>query len=213
MQTQLGLFSFLLILFCTACEAPKSYSLEELEQNHHNTLALPVKPNFDAEQYKTMFQVFQEMNQQQILEQLSATDLTLRHASFGFYYLANTYAANQDRENALKYHRIAAEQYINPQSLLKLAEFNFHVTKDYAKAYEYLHQSLEIKVEITENNRSHPLSKNGKDKTQYILQELEKSGENKQFDKAKIREKLKKELPALLETYRTIYGLGPRADS
>jgi len=153
------------------------------------------------------------LDKTQILEHLNAKDLELHDVSFGLYYLANAYAIEKDMENAVKYHRIAAEHYLNPQSLLKLAELNFYVNKDYARAYEYLHQSLEITIEITGNNRSHPLAKNGKDKAQYLLQELELMGEKKVFDKAAVRTKLKKELTPLMIQYRELYGLGVRESS
>lgn len=213
MLKKLSLISTLLILLLSSCDDARNYTLKELEANLYNDLELRVEPALDADQYKELFKQFKAMNQEQILGKLSEQGLELHQASFGLYYLANTYAADKDFENTIRYHKIAAEQYINPQSLLKLAEINFHVNKDYAKAYKYLHQSLEVTVEITENNRSHPLAKNGKDKAQFLLQELELSGNKGAFDKAAIREALKASLPALLEQYRKMYGLGPRVES
>lgn len=205
-----GLILCLFIYLCSACEQAKLYRLAELEENHYNTLELPVQHPFEADDYQQLFKKFQAMDQEQLIAQLETANLELHQASFGFYYLANAYAANKDLKKTLKYHTIAAQDYLNPQSLLKLAEINFHVHKDYAKAYEYLHQSSQIKVEITENNHSHPIARNGKEKTNYLLQELEKIGNNNGFNKAAVRAKLKAELPDLLNTYRTIYGLGPR---
>lgn len=213
MLKRLSLIAALFIVLLGACDDSKSYTLEELETNSYNNLQLRVEPALDADQFKELFEQFKVMGREQILGKLNEKNLELHQASFGLYYLANAYAANKDFENAIKYHEIAANQYINPQSLLKLAEINFHVNKAYAIAYRYLHQSLEVKVEITENNRSHPLAKNGKDKAQFLLQELEKISDNGGFDRQSIREELKKSLPVLLDKYRTIYGLGPRAES
>jgi hypothetical protein len=196
-----------------SCDNPKHYTLEELETNHYNALALPVKAALDAEGYKKLFKEFQGLNKDQILDRLNSKGLELHKASFGFYYLATAYAVDGDMKNAIKYHKIAAEEYLNPQSLLKLAELNFHVHKDYAKAYVYLHQSLEITIEITENNRSHPVAKNGKDKAQFLLQELERMGDRNIFDKAALRAQLKIELTPIVDKYREIYGLGPRESS
>lgn len=208
--------SFVLLLFILcffSCDNTKSYTLEELENNHYNTLNLRVEAALDADGYKKLFEEFQDLHKEEILNRLSAKNLELHSASFGLYYLANAYAVEGDIKNALKYHTIAAENYLNPQSLLKLAELNFHVNKDYPKAYEYLHQSLEITIEITENNRSHPVAKNGKDKAQFLLQELEIMGEKGVFDKAAIRTKLKETLPPLMDKYRELYGLGLRENS
>jgi hypothetical protein len=213
MLKRLSLIFALFILCLFSCKNPRSYTLEELENNHYNSLELPVDAALDAKGYKKIFDEFQNLDKEQILNRLNDTGLELHHASFALYYLATSYAIERDMENALKYHKIAAVDYLNPQSLLKLAEFNFHVRKDYTKAYEYLHQSLEITIEITENNRSHPVAKNGKDKAQFLLQELERMGERKVFDKAATRAQLKETLSPLMDKYRELYGLGPRAES
>ena len=213
MLNNLSLISTLFILCLFSCDNSRTYTLEELEKNHYNDLGLQVDPALDAEAYKALFEAFQELNKDQILERLTEKDLELHQVSFALYYLANAYAAERDKENCLKYHELAAENYLNPQSLLKLAEFNFHMNKDYPKAYQYLHRSLEITIEITENNRSHPVAKNGKDKAQFLLQELERMGERKIFDKVALRAQLKIELTPLVDKYREIYGLGPREHS
>ncbi|MBL4650799.1 MAG: hypothetical protein JKY03_13795 [Aureispira sp.] len=213
MLKKLSLIFALFTLCLFSCDNPKNYTLEELEKNHYNALTLPVEAALDAEGYKKIFEEFQDLNKDQILNRLNSNGLELHKASFYFYYLAMAYAVEGDMKNAIKYHEIAAEHYLNPQSLLKLAELNFHVNKDYPKAYVYLHQSLEITIEITENNRSHPIAKNGKDKAQFLLQELERMGDRNIFDKAAIREQLKIELTPLVDKYREIYGLGPRESS
>ena len=153
MLKRLSLVFALFILCLFSCDNSRNYTLEELEKNHYNSLELRVDAALDAEGYKKIFEEFQDLNKDQILDRLSAKGLELHQASFGLYYLATAYAVDGDMQNALKYHEVAAEHYLNPQSLLKLAELNFHVRKDYIKAYEYLHQSLEITIEITENNR------------------------------------------------------------
>jgi tetratricopeptide (TPR) repeat protein len=213
MLKKLSLILPLFFLCLFSCDNPKNYTLEELEKNHYNKLNLRVEAALDAEGYQKLFEEFQDLHKEEILNRLSTKKLELHKASFGLYYLANAYAVEGDMENALKYHTIAAEDYLNPQSLLKLAELNFHVNKDYPKAYEYLHQSLEITIEITENNRSHPVAKNGKDKAQFLLQELEIMGEKGVFDKAAIRAQLKETLPPLMDKYRELYGLGLRENS
>lgn len=212
MLKRLSLIFLLFTLSLFSCDNSKSYTLEELENNSMNNLGLRVE-SMDAEAYRALFGTFQSLNKEQVLKQLNVKDLELNHASFGFYYLANTCAAKKEMENTIKYHTVAADQYLNPQSCLKLAEFYFHVQKDYTKAYKYLHRSLEITIEITENNRSHPIASNGKDKAQYLLQELERMGERGVFDKVVVRTELKQELPPLMDKYREIYGLGPRVES
>jgi ribosomal protein S8 len=210
MPKSFALYVLLLTLIINSCDSPKVYTLEELEKNNYNDLQLEVKPALNREGFIQLFKELSPMNNEQLLTRLGSQDLELHVASFVFYYLANSYAASKDTPNAIKYHTIAAHQYINPQSQMKLAELNFFKEKNYAKAYEYLHQSLEVTVEITANNRSHPLAENGKTRAQNMLVELNRLSAKKKFDKEAIREKLKTELPMLLTKYRAIYGLGAR---
>ncbi|MCH2021814.1 MAG: hypothetical protein MK207_04980 [Saprospiraceae bacterium] len=199
------------IFFCiSSCDNSRSYSLIELENNKFNTLKLRVNPALKAEGFEDIFKELGVMSTQEILNRLKSKNIEINIVSFAFYYLANSYAASGDIDLAIKYHSIAAHNYINPQSLLKLAELNFFKEKDYAIAYEYLHQSLEVTVEITGNNRSHPLSKNAKNKAQYLLDELKKLAQVEAFDIKAVRSKLKKELPGLLDNYREMFELGSR---
>jgi len=213
MLKKLSLIFALFTLCLFSCDNPKNYTLEELEKNHYNELALPVKAALDAEGYKKIFEEFQDLNKDQILNRLNSNGLELHEASFCFYYLANAYAAEKDIKKVLKYHKIAAEHYLNPQSLLKLAEIHFHVNKDYAKAYKYLYTSLEVGIEIHSHNNSHPLAKNGKEKMEYLRQELERMGDKGMFDKDAAFKQLKAETTPIVDKYREIYGLGPRESS
>ena len=209
MSPKTCLFLFV-ILLVTSCSSNVSYTLEQLENNHYNALKLPANGSITDNDFRDLFDKLSELNKDELTQILTGNNLELNEASFCFYYLANSYAREKNIEKAMYYHQLAAEQYINPQSLLKLAEWNFFKEKDFAKAYEYLHQSLEVKVEITGNNRSHPLAKNGKDKIEYMRQELEKAAQNGAFDRNSVRQKLKAELTPLVNKYREIYQLGPR---
>lgn len=202
---RLFIMLFISCFFIFSCDNPRSFTLQELENNHYNQLQLRVNYALDSDGFRQIFKEFNSLSQQQILDKLTVKGLELHLASFGFYYLANSYAAAGDFDKALKYHQLAAEDYINPQSLLKLAEYYFFEKKDYIKSYEYLHQSLEVIVEITANDYLHILSENSKDKSQFLLAELEAMGMKGLFDRTAIREKLKKDLPALLEQYQKMY--------
>ncbi len=195
--------------FIISCDTAVNYSMEALEKNKYNNLKMQVEASMDKAGYESMFSQFASLNKEQILDRMASDNLELHVASYGFYYLANQYASEGKIDSALIYHQIAADQYINPQSLLKLSEFYFR-KKDYTKSYEYLHQSLEVTVEITDNNRIHPLTKNSKNKAQHMLEEMNSAGARKEFDIVAVRKKLKAELPVLLLKYREIYNLGQR---
>ena len=202
-----------LLLVLYSCDEPSAHTLEELRSNHYNALQLPVKPALEAEGFEAIFEQYQALDQTALEEYLSSTPLELHEASFGLYYLANAQAANRDMEGALQHHLAAATHYLNPLSYLKLAEREFFATQAYDQAYFYLHHALEILVEITDNNRSHPLSRGTREKAQYLLEELDNRGDQGVFDKAAIRAKLKATLPDVVQQYRTLYQLDSEAPS
>lgn len=201
------LFLLMILLSLAACDTGRSYTLEELKNNPYNQLELAVNPAPDLHAYQDLLDQLAEKDQAALLALLESKNLELHEASFALYYLANSFSKADNLEEALALHMVAANQYLNPQSMLKLAEWYFYKEKDYGKAYEYLYQSLETKLEITENNRSHPLSTAGKDKMQYLVQELDRLHNAGAFDKMPIREQLKAALPDLLAQYRKMYGL------
>lgn len=198
-------FGFL--LFFSACYSPQTYSIDELANNHYNQLELTVTPDLPAEGFEAIFEQYQELELDALRSALANQPLELNQASFGLYYLANANAREGNMERALVLHSAAAEHYLNPQSYLKLAEREFFEVKDYAQAYYHLHHALELLVETTRNNRSHPLSRNTKDKAQFLLQELEGLGAKGYFDLPDVRQQLKDKLPSLMKVYRDLYQI------
>ena len=55
----IGLF---FILMLVSCDNSRSYSLEELENNHYNQLQMPVEEKFTAEQYNALFDELYSMS-------------------------------------------------------------------------------------------------------------------------------------------------------
>lgn len=206
MRLQLCSFGFLLLLL-VACQEEQKYSLEELSKNTFNQLDLPVAENMEREDYLKLFDSFQGLSAQEIETRLTSQPINLQEASFGFYYLANAYAKEQQLDQALVYHTIAAQQYFNPQSYLKLAEREYFLTKDYEQAFRYLHHALEVSLEITNNNRTHPIAQNIREKSQFLLQELEQLAAKNAFDRAATWAALKAIMTKKIERFRKMYHL------
>jgi len=215
-------WSFFLFCFCgmflTACDTPRSYALEELEDNTYNSLALPSEKTYTHEELQALLDELKNKDIASIKKDLSAKGVDLLRVCYGMYYLGNNYAQEGDFEEALKYHKIAAEQYLNPLSMLKMAQLyfkgsavlpnaNISFEPDLAKAYEHLHHAMECVTEITLNNRSHLLAKITKDNGRYLLDELNKEAESGAFDKEAVRQKLKEELPDILSHLKEMYNL------
>lgn len=206
MRLQLCSWSLLLLLLI-ACEGEKAHSLEDLSQNKQNSLQLAVSEKMERENYLKLFETFQDKSIEEIKQYMSGQVITLQEASFGFYYLANAYAKDNQMDQALLYHTIAAKQYLNPQSYLKLAEREYFLTKDFAQAFYYLHHALEIALEITHNNQTHPIAKNIKHKGQFLLQELEQIASKGGFDRAATWAKLKTVMENVVKQYRSMYHM------
>jgi hypothetical protein len=93
-------------------------------------LGLTVAQELARQNYLQIFEQFQPLSIEALKQQLTQHPLELHEASFGLYYLANAYAKEEQLDQALLYHQAAANNYLNPQSYLKLAEREFFVTQD-----------------------------------------------------------------------------------
>ena len=200
------LFLFLFICF-PACETAMQYDLAMLSDNEYNRLNLKVQNFEDIVEYEALFDQFDQKDTSDLFDLLDSSNKELHFVSFFFYYLANAHAKQSDNTAALKYHSIAAQQYLNPQSYLKLAEYHFYVTKDWIESYKSLRTSLELKVEFTQNNRSHPLAVFGKDKAQYLLDQFNLLNEAGAVKLDSLNQQLKLDLPEIMEQCRKMYDL------
>ena len=200
------LFLFLFICF-PACETAMQYDLAILSDNKYNRLNLKVQNFENIQDYEALFDQFDQKDTSDLIDMLKTSSKELHFVSFFFYYLANAYAKHSENSAALKYHLIAAQQYLNPQSYLKLAEYNFFVTKDLIESYKSLRTSLELKVEFTQNNRSHPLAVFGKDKAQYLLDQFNLLNEAGAVKLDSLNQQLKLDLPEIMEQCRKMYDL------
>lgn len=199
------MLSFLMLISCNNFE---SYKLDHLLNSSANSLQLPVEKNYTAEKYAQLFEKLKDLSKNDLIQQLQQVRPELHEVSYGLYYLANAYAADNEIDSAILCHKAAANQYLNPQSFLKMAEWYFYREKKFGLAYECLHQSLELTVEITQNNPQHPLAKNSKNKLQFLLSSLESAAKEAVFDKEKVRIILKEQLPKLLKQQQILYQLG-----
>ncbi len=198
-----------------SCEETKKYTLVDLENNTLNQLELRVEKELDSEKLEKILEKLSLRDTLKIIKILEAPNATLNDVSYGLYYLANSHAGQGQMNRAKYYHTIATEKYLNPLSMLKLAQLYFdgmehaslQVEQDYVKSYIYLHQAMEVLTEITGNNRSHILARNTKDYDMYLLEELGKKSKEGIFDEKVVRDQLRKDLPPMLEQLKKMYHL------
>lgn len=215
MKKSIIIFLVATIVFLSSCDNTRKYSVEELENNQFNSLNLPVKEDINSKELSKVVDELAELDTKQLLEQLEVKGLELNKASYAFYYLGNNAVKENDFEKFYSYHKIAAEQYLNPLSMIKLAQMYQRglpqlknpIRPDLARSYEYLHQAMECITEITRNNRTHVLVKNTKDIDMKMLEDLDKAAKAGAFKKREIREKLKSELPELLGHLKDMYKI------
>ena len=137
------------------------------------------------------------------------------------YYLGNRYWSRADFEQGLHWHKIAAEDYLNPWSYLTIAGMYFTGAKqlkakyptmnlagfqqDFGKSYYYLHCALELMQQISEGNRSHYIVRLVRKRALFLLEELEVEAKKGAFDRALIRKELKKDLQPMMNLFDQMY--------
>ena len=197
----------------------QSYTLEEIRKNSGNSLNLAIDLNMD---FELVWQSFKGMTQQEIESKLTGEKLNWHEASFGVYYLGSSYLMNEDFKNALECYIDAAENYINPMALVKIARINF-IPKDELPSYISKLKSFEPDIEIAYlsinkamESANFIIKKQKDDTAQYIIELVVANGlglldtfntpsVKEQFNIKKADKKLKNAIKQMEEKYQIIY--------
>jgi hypothetical protein len=155
------IFSFFLILgliFLTSCgkdQGAKSYSISELEKNKVNSLNLSVEKKVD---FLAICREMASSDINSLTKRLQKKNVGLIEVSYGFYFLGSRYLEKDDFDKGINYLHIAADLYLNPLAMHKLAVIyaqpaaqirknvpngqarNFK--QDFDKSYYYIHRSI-----------------------------------------------------------------------
>jgi hypothetical protein len=217
-------FVITLLFIVIACESdnPKNsnYSLEQLEKNKQNALGLESIENPDL---LALTQKLNEAKKEEIEKLLQKKGLNFFEASYGLHYLGNRYFAEDDFEKGMYYQQLAADEYLNPYAMLRLAiiysktkeEISSKLPKgkkidferDYEKSFRYLLLAINTAVLTMEyfEDRSvmDDINKFGAPLVE--LYEKRDSSLLKDFDIAKSEEKAKKELPDIKAAFLRVY--------
>ena len=155
-------FFFLLglVSLCTACQkAGTRHDLAELLSNTNNRLALTLETQPDLRKY---CELFEQMDSTALLKLLAEPDPKFLEVAYALHYLANRYFQAGDFERGYACMEASALHYLQPMSLLKLAQIaltepqrmhkDFPQLKDFKQdplaAYVYVHRCVDLLAQM-----------------------------------------------------------------
>lgn len=218
------------MLFWGACtsinqEETVSYTLEQLQDNMRNKQGLKVESSVKIGE---LCEHFKAQSLEEIKEELSKEGLGLYEASYGLHYIGNRYLQAGDFKHGFHFLEVAADEYLNPLSMLKLARIYYMPTQkleesfpeggldgfkqDWQRAYYYINMSLSITEQITGGRRGHYLIDVVVFNGVGILDELSAYGQQGKFDEATARKYVDQHMPDNLALYEYMYGDKPIAE-
>jgi hypothetical protein len=218
----LFLASLLFQMSCQTDQPQKAFSIAELENNSNNKLALPLDEELDL---FSLTEELEKLDKEAIEKRLEQKGLTIMEASYLFNTLGLRYFQDDNFSKGMHYHKVAADQYLNPLAMLRLAHIYTDSAavvqakfpdadlngfeQDFDKVYHYLHYGLNMAILTMEhfqddypvkevNFMSGPLTKLFESRDSSILGD---------FDVKAAEEAMKKELPTIREKFESFYGL------
>ncbi|MCP4438768.1 MAG: hypothetical protein GY810_07470 [Aureispira sp.] len=221
---------FSLILLVAACtsineEQPVSYTLEQLQDNMRNKQGLEVEPKIKIGE---LCESFKGQSLKEITKRLTKEDLGLYEASYGLHYMGNRYLQSGDFRHGIHFLEVAADEYFNPLSMLKLARIYYMsaeqiqasfpngaldgFSQDWKKAYYYINMSLSLTEEITGGRRGHYLIDVVVFNGIGILDELSAHAQQGDFDEEAARKYVDEHMQPNLNLYKYMYGDDPIAE-
>ncbi len=194
----------------------KTSGLDSLCANHYNQLHLPVGK---FEQVKAIIERDRKADIPEIKAGLNAKNVTLYEASWGFYYLGLKAIQKDDYANYIKYMTIAADDYLNPWAMVKLAKVYYYdkaqwkkefpkaditTDKDLERSYTYLTLAFVISGEIEKAHQDNSLLTGVASGGLALRDTFEGTGVAG-FDARKTLQKRRGDLLAKAEAYQKMY--------
>lgn len=214
------------LMFCFACQSDqpqKEFTVEELENNTQNQLELPVEEEVDLFRLQ---EELEKLDKGAIEKRLEKKGLALVEASYLFNTLGLRYFQEDNFKKGMYYHKVAADQYLNPLAMVRLAHIysdsasdvqkkfpNAELSgfeQDFEKVYHYLHYGLNMAILTMERFQDDSAVK----EVNYMSRSLTDLFQSRDssilgdFDVQAAEEAMKKELPAIREKFENLYRVG-----
>lgn len=159
MQPLSSLSTFIQRLFMSSAKKPAS--LAELCDNQYNRHGYAVGDFSDVNE---MLASYTKLDQEQLLKTLEQEATTLYEVSYGLYFLSMRYMQQEAYQDGFRYLAIAADDYLNPLAMVKLARLYYHGAQkmnippevevsreqDLVRAYYYITLAFQIGGVITD---------------------------------------------------------------
>ncbi len=190
--------------------------LDSLCANHYNQLHLAVGK---FEHVKAIIERDRKAGLPELKASLNAKNVTLYEASWGFYYLGLKAIQKDDYPNYIKYMTIAADDYLNPWAMVKLAKVYYYdkaqwkkdfpkaqitTDKDLERSYTYLTLAFVISGEIEKAHQDNSLLTGVASGGLALKDTFEERGVDG-FNARKTLQKKRADLLAKAEAYQKMY--------
>ncbi len=122
----LGIFVFFVLIGLVFGEPKKAATIEDYVDNSNNKRGYH---KGSITQAVDLFNPYTKMDKLQIKAAMDSTDLSLHEISYALYFWAMRHIQEGKVQNGYQLLKVAADDYLNPLAMVKLARINFHGSK------------------------------------------------------------------------------------
>lgn len=217
------LISFIVFsAFSYSCNDPKNktHTLRQLENNKENSIDIQ---SVEKPDLSNLNEKFSKSSKEEIEKMLNKKGINIFDVSYGMHYLGNRYFAEDNFEKGMYYQHLAADKYLNPLAMLRLAIMysktkeeiasnlpqgtKIDFERDYEKSFRYMIWALNTAVLTMEYFEDRTIVDDINRYGAPIIKLYEKPDSNmlKVFDIDKAEKKAKKELPEIEAAFLKVY--------
>lgn len=142
----LGIFTFLLLIGLVFGEPKKPGTLAEYVDNPNNKRGYH---KGSIAQAVALFNTYTKMDMLQIQSAMDSTDLSLHEISYALYFWAMRHIQAGQVKEGYNLLKVAADDYLNPLAMVKLARINFHGSRALQQGDQPMDLVLDKDLEVS----------------------------------------------------------------
>lgn len=142
----LGIFTFFLLIGLVFGEPKKGGTIAEYVDNPNNKRGYS---KGSIAQAVALFNAYTKMDKLQIQAAMDSTDLSLHEISYAIYFWAMRHIQEGKVKDGYELLKVAADDYLNPVAMVKLARINFHGSQALQQGNQPIDLALEKDLETS----------------------------------------------------------------
>ena len=142
----LGIFTFFVLIGLVFGEPKKAGTIEDYVDNPNNKRGYH---KGSISQAVSLFNSYTKMDKPQIQAAMDSTDLSLHEISFALYFWAMRHIQEGKIKQGYDLLKVAADDYLNPIAMVKLARINFHGSQALQQGKQAIDLELEKDLETS----------------------------------------------------------------